>query len=289
MGQRSILHQYRVDSPHMVGDGFRVCNYIPGPRQLRQELSPFLMLDYNPPWACPPIATPRGVDVHPHKGFETVTIVFEGELAHADSSGSSGTIGPEEVQWMTAGAGILHKEFQTEAFAQAGGVQHMLQLWINLPAKDKGHLARYQSLTKENIPVKKEGASTIRILAGAYEGIKGPAETFSPMHLLDIQLAPGRAFGMPVEKSWNAMLLVVSGDIRYAGATSADNGDFLILSHDGDTILFEAGTEGARVILLAGEPLNEPIAAYGPFVMNTQREIMTAIEEFQSGRFGYLD
>lgn len=289
MGIRSILHQYRVDTAHMVGDGFNVYNYIPGPRQLRQELSPFLLLDYNPPWDCPPTTKARGVDVHPHKGFETVTIVFEGELAHADSSGSSGTIGPDEVQWMTAGAGILHKEFQTDAFSHTGGIQHMLQLWINLPAKDKGHPPRYQSLTKENIPVKKEGASSIRVLAGSYEGLKGPAETFSPIVVLDIQLAPGRAFGMPIDKTWNAMLLVVSGEIRYAATTPAERGAFQVLDHDGDAVLFESGEHGARVILLAGEPLNEPIAAYGPFVMNTQREIMTAIEEFQSGRFGHLD
>ncbi len=288
MSIRSILHQYRVDTPHMVGDGFRVCNYIPGPRQLRQELSPFLLLDYNPPWNCPPTETPRGVDVHPHKGFETVTIVFDGELAHADSTGSSGTIGPDEVQWMTAGAGILHKEFQTPAFSQIGGTQHMLQLWVNLPAKDKSHTPRYQSLTKENIPIKTEGASSIRVLAGTYEEIQGPAVTLSPLTVLDIRLAPGRAFGIPLPKEWNAMILVVGGSIRYAGMTPAEAGDFLILDHNGQSILFEAEGDEARIILFAGEPLNEPIAAYGPFVMNTQREIMDAIEEFQSGKFGVL-
>lgn len=280
--------QYRVDAHHMVGDGFRVCNYIPGPPQIRQEISPFLMLDYNPPYAFPASDTPRGVDVHPHKGFETVTLVFEGELAHADSTGSSGTIGVDEVQWMTAGAGILHKEFQTLAFSRSGGVQHMLQLWVNLPARHKGHPPRYQSLTRENIPVKAEGESRIRVLAGEYEGLLGPAETFSPLTLLDIRLAPGRAFGMPIPASWNTALLVVEGTMRYGGRTKAPHGEFLLLDHEGDAVLFDAGDQGARVILLAGEPLNEPIAAYGPFVMNTQREIMDAIEAFNRGDFGRM-
>jgi quercetin 2,3-dioxygenase len=280
--------QYRVDAHHMVGDGFRVCNYIPGPPQIRQEISPFLMLDYNPPHAFPVSETPRGVDVHPHKGFETVTVVFEGELAHADSTGSSGVIGVDEVQWMTAGAGILHKEFQTPEFSRSGGVQHMLQLWVNLPAKHKGHPPRYQSLTRDNIPVKTEGESLIRVLAGDYEGLRGPAETFSPLTLLDIRLAPGRAFGMAIPEVWNAALLVVDGEMRYAGKTPAPRGEFLLLDHQGAQVLFDAGDEGTRVILMAGEPLNEPIAAYGPFVMNTQREIMDAIESFQRGDFGRM-
>lgn len=283
---RQIAHQYRVDTPHMVGDGFRVCQYIPGPRQLRQEVSPFLMLDYNPPYRFPASEVPRGVDVHPHKGFETVTVVFEGELAHADSTGSSGTIGKDEVQWMTAGSGILHKEFQTPDFARAGGIQHMLQLWVNLPARHKGHPPRYQSLTRDNIPVKTEGASTVRVLAGEYEGVRGPAETFSPMAVLDIRLAPGRAFGGSWPLGWNVLLLNVEGEMLYGGNVEAAAGDFLVLDHGSERVAFAAGDAGARVILLAGEPLNEPIAAYGPFVMNTQREIMEAIEEFQSGRFG---
>lgn len=285
---RQISHSFRQDSPHMVGDGFRVCNLIPGPLQLRQEVSPFLMLDYNPPHRFPATGTPRGVDVHPHKGFETVTLVFEGELAHADSAGHAGTIGPDEVQWMTAGAGVLHKEFQTPVFAKSGGVQHMLQLWVNLPARHKLHPPQYQSLTRENIPVKEEGASRIRVLAGTYEGTQGPATTFSPLTLLDIALAPGRAFASAYPAHWNVMLLVVAGSLQYPGSRDAVAGDFLLLDHSSEGLAFGAGNEGARVILMAGEPLNEPIAAYGPFVMNTQREIMEAIEEFQSGKFGTL-
>lgn len=289
MSVRGIKHQYSVGTPHMVGDGFRVCNYLPGPLELRPEVSPFLMLDYNPPHKFPPSDTPRGVDVHPHKGFETVTIVLEGEMAHADSTGSSGIIGKDEVQWMTAGAGILHKEFQTPEFARSGDTQHLLQLWVNLPAKHKLHPPRYQSLTKENIPVANEGESRIRVLSGEYEGIRGPAETFSPVTLLDVQLAPGRAFGMDVPKSWNAMLLVVEGDIRYRGNEAAKNGDFLILDHDGDAVMLEAGQAGVRLIFMAGAPLDEPIAAYGPFVMNTQREIMDTLAEYHSGKFGKLN
>jgi len=272
----------------MVGDGFRVCNLIPGPLQLRQEVSPFLMLDYNPPFRFAATESPRGVDVHPHKGFETVTLVFEGELAHADSGGNAGTIGPDEVQWMTAGAGVLHKEFQTPEFAKSGGVQHMLQLWVNLRARHKLHPPRYQSLTKENIPVREEGARRIRVIAGTYEGLEGPATTFSPLTLLDVALAPGRAFGSSYPAHWNVMVLVVAGGLQYPGARDAVAGDFLLLDHAAEDLAFGAGNDGARVILMAGEPLNEPIAAYGPFVMNTQREIMEAIEEFQSGKFGTL-
>lgn len=285
---RQIAQLFRQDTPHMVGDGFRVCNLIPGPLQLRQQVSPFLMLDYNPPFRFNATEVPRGVDVHPHKGFETVTLVFEGELAHADSGGNAGTIGPDEVQWMTAGAGVLHKEFQTPEFAKSGGIQHMLQLWVNLPAKHKLHPPRYQSLTRENIPVKEEGASRIRVLAGEYEGLRGPAETFSPLTILDILLAPGRAFASAYPSHWNTLLLVVAGNIRYAGGRRAAPGDLILLDHSADALAFEAPQDNARVILLSGEPLNEPIAAYGPFVMNTQREIMEAIEEFQSGKFGTL-
>lgn len=288
MGIKKIKYQYRVAQPHMVGDGFRVCNYIPGPLQIREEFSPFLMLDYNPPHQFPPSDTPRGVDVHPHKGFETVTIVLEGEMAHADSTGSHGVIGPDEVQWMTAGAGILHKEFQTPEFAASGMTQHLLQLWVNLPAKHKNHPPRYQSLTKDNIPVVEEGKSKIRVLAGSYADQKGSAETFTPITLLDIQLAPGRAFGMPLPADWNSMVLVVEGDILYAGKTKANVSDFLVFETGGDAIALEAGDQGARLILMAGEPIQEPIAAYGPFVMNTQREIMEAIESFQRGDFGQL-
>jgi redox-sensitive bicupin YhaK (pirin superfamily) len=246
------------------------------------------MLDYNPPHQFPPSDTPRGVDVHPHKGFETVTIVLEGEMAHSDSTGSHGVIGPNEVQWMTAGAGILHKEFQTPEFAASGMTQHLLQLWVNLPAKHKNHPPRYQSLTKDNIPVIEEGKSKIRVLAGSYADQKGSAETFTPITLLDIQLAPGRAFGMPMPADWNSMVLVVEGDILYAGKTKANVSDFLIFESEGEAIALEAGDQGARLILMAGEPIREPIAAYGPFVMNTQREIMEAIESFQRGDFGQL-
>lgn len=288
MKVRGIAQQYRVDTPHMVGDGFRVCNYLPGPRQLRQDVSPFLMLDYNPPHRFPATEQPRGVDVHPHKGFETVTVVFEGELAHADSTGSAGTIGVDEVQWMTAGSGILHKEFQTPAFARSGGIQHMLQLWVNLPARFKGEAPRYQALTGANIPVKEEGQSRIRVLAGEYEGLRGAAQTFSPLTLLDIRLAPGRAFGMALPEDWNAMLLTVEGTARYAADAPMLSGDFVLLDHSGEGLAIEAAGEGARVILMAGEPLREPIAAYGPFVMNTQEEIHEAIVAFQRGDFGSM-
>lgn len=288
MNYRKIVHQYSVGTPHMVGDGFRVCQYIPGPLELQETLSPFLLLDYNPPYHFLPAEKPRGVDVHPHKGFETVTLVFEGGIAHADSNGNAGVIGPDDVQWMTAGSGILHKEFQTTDFTRNGGNQHLMQLWVNLPAKNKLTPPAYQTLTAEDIPVVQEGQSRIRVIAGQYEGTTGPAHSFSPIHVLDVRLAPGRAFGHRVPIHWNVMGLVIEGEIQYADKSPARQGDFMVWDHEQEMIAFEAGTGGARVIVLAGEPLNEPIVAYGPFVMNTSEEIRTALQEFHTGQFGRL-
>lgn len=290
MNIKSIAHFYRVDQPHMVGDGFRVKGYLPGPYNLQQQVSPFYLLDYNSPHFFPATDSPRGVGVHPHKGFETVTIVFEGELAHADSTGSSGTIGKDEVQWMTAGAGVLHKEFQTPEFSREGGVQHMLQLWVNLPAKHKHHEPRYQTLTRENIPMVKldDKGSIVRVIGGDYMGVQGAAETLSPLSLLDIQLVPGSKTTIPVPTGWNALLLQVDGEATIQNAQASREGDMAVLGHEDGQITLQALQHPARFILMMGEPLNEPIAAYGPFLMNTQQEIVEAIQEFQSGKFGIL-
>lgn len=274
----------------MVGDGFRVKGYLPGPHNLQQEASPFYLLDYNSPHFFPATNTPRGVGVHPHKGFETVTIVFEGELAHADSTGSSGTIGKDEVQWMTAGAGVLHKEFQTPEFSRAGGVQHMLQLWVNLPAKHKGHPPRYQTLTRENIPVVKldEEGSVVRVISGDYIGVQGAAETLSPLSLLDIQLAAESTTAIPVPAGWNSLLLQVDGEAVIQDTQDSQEGDMAVFGLENDHIVIRTSAHPARFVLMMGAPLNEPIVAYGPFLMNTQQEIVDAIEEFQSGKFGVL-
>ena len=290
MNNKSIAHFYRVDQPHMVGDGFRVKGYLPGPRNLQQQVSPFYLLDYNSPHFFPATDPPRGVGVHPHKGFETVTIVFEGELAHADSTGSSGTIGQDEVQWMTAGAGVLHKEFQTPEFSRAGGVQHMLQLWVNLPARHKQHAPRYQTLTSENIPVVKldENGSIVRVIGGDYIGVQGAAETLSPLSLLDIRLVPGSQTSIPVPSGWNALLLQVDGEAIIQDSQSSEEGDMAVFGNEDGQVTIRTEQHPSRFILMMGEPLNEPIAAYGPFLMNTQQEIVEAIQEFQSGKFGIL-
>ncbi len=290
MNNKSITHFYRVDQPHMVGDGFRVKGYLPGPRNLQQQVSPFYLLDYNSPHFFPATDTPRGVGVHPHKGFETVTVVFEGELAHADSTGSSGTIGQDEVQWMTAGAGVLHKEFQTPEFSSKGGVQHMLQLWVNLPAKHKHHAPRYQTLTRENIPVVKldEKGSVVRVIGGDYIGVQGAAETLSPLSLLDVQLVPESTTAIPVPAGWNSLLLQVDGQATIQDDQDVQEGDMAVMGTEDGQITIRTNKHAARFILMMGQPLNEPIVAYGPFLMNTQQEIVDAIEEFQSGKFGHL-
>lgn len=275
----------------MVGDGFRVKGYLPGPRNLQQQVSPFYLLDYNSPHIFPATDAPRGVGVHPHKGFETVTVVFEGELAHADSTGSSGTIGKDEVQWMTAGAGVLHKEFQTPEFSREGGVQHMLQLWVNLPSKHKHHDPRYQTLTRDNIPVVKldEKSSVVRVIGGDYIGVQGAAETLSPLSLLDIQLMPGSMTAIPVPSGWNSLLLQVDGHARIQDEQDSQEGDMAVMGNEDGQVAIQTSADSARFILMMGEPLGEPIAAYGPFLMNTQQEIVDAIEEFQSGKFGHLE
>lgn len=291
MNNKSIAHFYRVDHPHMVGDGFRVKGYLPGPYDLQQEVSPFYLLDYNSPHFFPATETPRGVGVHPHKGFETVTIVFEGELAHADSTGSSGTIGKDEVQWMTAGAGVLHKEFQTPAFSSAGGVQHMLQLWVNLPAAHKLHPPRYQTLTRENIPVVKldDQGSMVRVIGGDYRGVQGAAETLSPLSLLDIQLDKNSSTAIPVPAGWSSLLLQVDGGhAMVQEKRESQEGDMTVFGMDDGQITIQTGDQPARFILMMGQPLHEPVVAYGPFLMNTQQEIVEAIQEFQSGKFGVL-
>ncbi len=291
MKNKSITHFYRVDQPHMVGDGFRVKGYLPGPHNLQQEASPFYLLDYNSAHYFQSTESPRGVGVHPHKGFETVTIVFEGELAHADSTGSSGTIGKDEVQWMTAGSGVLHKEFQTPEFSKEGGVQHMLQLWVNLPAKHKHHTPRYQTLTRENIPVVQldEKGSMVRVIGGEFMGIKGAAETLSPLSLLDIQLVPGSATVIPVPAGWNSLLLQVDGQASIQDSRPMVEGDMAVMGNEEGQIHIATSENVARFILMMGQPLNEPIVAYGPFLMNTQQEIVDAIQEFQNGTFGYLE
>lgn len=274
--------------PGMVGDGFRVYNYIPGAGIAQQRISPFLMLDFNAAFDFGKSDHMRGVDVHPHKGFETVTIAYKGSVAHHDSAGNSGVIHPGDVQWMTAGSGILHKEYHEENFARNGGLFEMVQLWVNLPKKDKLTQPHYQSVTKNNISsVQLPGnAGVVNVIAGEFNGTKGAAATYSPLHVFDIKLKRDGEVKADLPAGYNTALLMVNGSAVVNEEEAAEH-SFVLFKNEGEHIEIKA-TEDAVILLLSGEPLNEPIASYGPFVMNTQQEIMESIQEYQAGKFGVL-
>ena len=279
----------RPAKPGMVGDGFRVFNYIPGAGIPQQRISPFLMLDFNAAYDFGPSDHLRGVDVHPHKGFETVTIAYKGSVAHHDSTGNSGVINPGDVQWMTAGAGILHKEYHEEKFSKAGGPFEMVQLWVNLPKKDKSTPAHYQPITadrmgKFELPDK---GGVVNVIAGKFNGVSGPAETYSPVNLSDIKLNAGAEVSTHVQEGFNTALLVINGSVEVNGEKASEH-SFILFKNEGDEITIKASADSV-LLLLSGEPINEPIASYGPFVMNTQDEIYTAIREFQAGKYGVLE
>src|SRR6185437_9720861 len=274
--------------PGMVGDGFRVFNYIPGAGIPQKRISPFLMLDFNAAYDFGPSDHIRGVDVHPHKGFETVTIAYKGSVAHHDSAGNSGVINPGDVQWMTAGAGILHKEYHEEKFSKAGGPFEMVQLWVNLPKKDKSTPAHYQALTAGQmgkLALPDEGG-TVNVIAGKFNGISGPAKTYSPVNVFDIKLNAGAEVSTRIQEGHNTALLVISGSVEVNGEKASEH-SFVLFKNEGDEITIKASADSV-LLLLSGEPINEPIASYGPFVMNTQDEIHVAIKEFQEGKFGAL-
>jgi len=278
----------RPARPGMVGDGFRVFNYIPGAGIPQKRISPFLMLDFNAAYDFGPSDHLRGVDVHPHKGFETVTIAYKGSVAHHDSAGNSGVINPGDVQWMTAGAGILHKEYHEEKFSKAGGPFEMVQLWVNLPKKDKSTPAHYQALTAGQmgkLALPDEGG-TVNVIAGKFNGISGPAKTYSPVNVFDIKLNAGAEVSTQIQEGHNTALLVINGSVEVNGERASEH-SFVLFKNEGDEITIKASADSV-LLLLSGEPINEPIASYGPFVMNTQDEIHVAIKEFQEGKFGAL-
>jgi len=279
----------RPARPGMVGDGFRVFNYFPNVQLTQKRVSPFLMMDFNAEYDFGPSDHIRGVDVHPHKGFETVTIAYKGSVAHHDSTGNSGVINPGDVQWMTAGGGILHKEYHEESFSKKGGPFEMVQLWVNLPAKDKLTPAKYQPITAEQMGklTLPGNGGTVNIIAGNFNGEQGPATTFTPVNMFDIKLNPGGKVNTNIPVSHNAILLVVEGAATVNGASVSEH-DFVLFKNEGEEINISADGN-AVLLLLSGEPINEPIAQYGPFVMNTQQELQVAFQEFQSGKFGVLD
>lgn len=285
---RSTQYVLAPPAPHMVGDGFRVHHFFPGNAPFDiHRLSPFLMLDYNAPFNFPPSSQPKGVDVHPHKGFETVSVVFKGKVAHCDSAGNSGVIGEGEVQWMTAGNGILHKEYHEENFSKSGGIFHMAQLWVNLPSAFKGLPPGYQEITREKIIPQIIENGTVECIAGEFNGFIGPAQTHTPIILLIIDLKKSAVFNYSLPQNFNACCLMVEGNGIWNNKTESPEHHLVIFQNDGTRIAFEAH-ENCKLLLMAGEPIHEPIASYGPFVMNTQEEIRNALIDFRAGKFGVL-
>ncbi|HEY6083571.1 MAG TPA: pirin family protein [Chitinophagaceae bacterium] len=288
--QKSIERIFpRPARPGMVGDGFRVYHLIPGPGISQQRISPFLMLDFNAEFDFGPSDHIRGVDVHPHKGFETVTIAYKGSVAHHDSTGNSGVINPGDVQWMTAGAGILHKEYHEKEFSKKGGPFEMVQLWVNLPKKDKSTPAHYQAITAAEMgKVELPGESgVVNVVAGNFNGAAGPARTYSPVNLFDIKLKKDGELSTTVPADHNTAMLVVNGTVEVNGQKAAEH-SFILFKNDGEEINIKAGADSV-LLLMSGEPINEPIVSYGPFVMNTEQEIHEAIRDFQTGKFGVLE
>ncbi|EKN3948488.1 pirin family protein [Yersinia enterocolitica] len=280
---------YRAPRQHWVGDGFPVRSLF-SYQSHGKQLSPFLLLDYAGPMDFTPTQHRRGVGQHPHRGFETVTIVYHGEVEHRDSTGKGGVIGPGDVQWMTAGGGILHEEFHSDAFAKRGGAFEMVQLWVNLPAKDKMTAPGYQAIRNETIPqvALAEGAGSLRVIAGDYAGENGPANTFSPLNVWDIRLNQGKSAEFSLPDGWNTALIVLRGTVQVNGDAIARDAEMVLLDSAGSNVTIEANND-AVLLLLSGEPIDEPIIGYGPFVMNTQEQIAEAIADFNSGRFGSMD
>lgn len=291
MRSRSVEKILPPPPVHFVGDGFRVHNFIPGVHPLSmQRMDPFIMLDYNSRYYFSPTSKPRGVGVHPHRGFETVSIAYRGRIAHHDSFGNSGVIGEGDVQWMTAAAGLLHKEYHEKEFSRRGGDFHMVQLWVNLPAKFKMSPPKYQPITNDQMGryiVPDEGG-IVEIISGEYEGIMGPASTFSPVSLMNARLNAGGKASFVFPESNNTALLVIEGEIQVNGTDTVPADHMVLFGNDGESFEIVAG-ESSIVLIMSGEPLREPIAAHGPFVMNTRAEIQQAFEDLSSGKFGHLD
>lgn len=277
--------------PHFVGDGFRVHNFIPsGFRMDMQRMNPFIMLDYNSTYKFPPSDKPKGVGVHPHRGFETVTIAYKGKVAHHDSSGGGGVIGEGDIQWMTAASGVLHKEYHEKEWSKKGGDFQMVQLWVNLPKKDKMSAPKYQAIKNENINrynLENE-AGTIEVIAGEYKDTKGTASTFTPIYMFNAKLNKGGKADFQFPANYNTALLVLKGNIVINGNEKTPTDHLALMANDGETFEIEAD-EDAVVLILSGEPINEPIAAHGPFVMNTKEELMEAFSDFNNGKFGILE
>ncbi len=285
---KKILGVYSAPRPHWVGDGFPVRSLF-SYNSHGQHLSPFLLLDHAGPMKFDPAARPRGVGQHPHRGFETVSIVYEGEVAHRDSTGAGGTIGPGDVQWMTAASGIIHEEFHSPEFTRTGGNLEMVQLWVNLPAKDKMSPPRYQNILNQAIPSVElaNGAGKVRVIAGEFDGHQGPAATFTPIDVWDMRINAGHTTRLSLTEGHTLALIILHGTIMVNDTQVAREGQMVLLDRAERDVLIEANND-ATVLLLGGAPINEPIVGYGPFVMNTEAEIRQAMTDFNSGKFGQI-
>jgi redox-sensitive bicupin YhaK (pirin superfamily) len=274
---------------HMVGNGFKVMNYFPNGKGIEERMSPFYLLDFNAEVTYPPSEISRGVGVHPHRGIETITIAYKGSVQHHDSAGNTGIINPGDVQWMTAGGGVLHKEYHEREFGKRGGTFEMIQLWINLPQKYKMTPAKYQSILHEHkgkVDLA-NNAGTLHIVAGEYAGVKGPAKTFSPVHIYDIHINNGGEMEFSLPSGFNSGLLVIDGDILVNEQSKVAENHYLQFKNEGGEIKIKANRKSI-ILVLSGEPLNEPYVGYGPFVMNTEEEIHQAVKDYNEGKFGFL-
>ena len=285
---KTILGIYSAPPRHWVGDGFPVRSLF-SYNSHGKHVSPFLLLDHAGPMNFEPADRPRGVGQHPHRGFETVTIVYNGEVEHLDSTGAGGKIGPGDVQWMTAGAGIIHQEFHSHEFTKTGGSLEMVQLWVNLPAAEKMTDPGYQTLLNTDIPAVNlpDGAGSVRVIAGEFDGHRGPARTFTPMHVWDLRLNQGGSARLDLPEGWNSMLVVLHGTVQVNGAEIAREGQLVVLGQDREGAVVEANGD-AVVLVLAGQPIDEPLVGHGPFVMNSEAEIRQAISDYNQGRFGRI-
>ncbi|WP_336146228.1 pirin family protein [Marinobacter salarius] len=286
---KKILTTYGPPRGHWVGDGFPVRSLFSYDRMGASNISPFLLLDYAGPSEFPPAQRPRGVGQHPHRGFETVTVVYSGELEHRDTSGAGGLIGEGDVQWMTAGAGIVHEEFHSQQFTEQGGLLKMVQLWVNLPASAKDTPAAYQTLLNKDIPrvSLEDDGGALRVIAGEYLEHKGPANTFTPINVWDLKLEPGARVNLPVPKGHTTLVAVLNGSVQINDTDVLREAELANLDREGQEIVLESNND-ARLLVLSGEPIDEPVVGYGPFVMNTEGEIKQAMLDFQSGKFGAL-
>ena len=284
---KKLSYIQRNGDRHWVGDGFPVQTVF-SYNDAAAELSPFLLLDYAEPRKFSPSDKKRGVGEHPHRGFETVTIVYSGEVEHRDSAGGGGKISSGDVQWMTAASGLVHEEFHGHDFTRDGGTFEVAQLWVNLPKKDKMSKPAYQAITSETIPsVELPKGGLVRVIAGQFRDGRGPAKTHTPMNVWDVRLVSGQSYEFPIPEGWAAGLFVASGSIRLPEGESANASELAVTERKGDSIRFEA-LEDSKLLLLSGEPIDEPIVGYGPFVMNTRAEIQQAMIDYQTGKMGHL-